>query len=80
MKIGKSSELTFQALEVELSASSMPKIVELGSPVIVVCSVDGLVAAQRHLQRGLVDPSREFFHGDERVSIYSEDWCNVASW
>ena len=31
-----------------------------------------MVAAKRHLQRGLDDPSREFFHGDKRVSIYKK--------
>ncbi len=67
---GKISVVIEAAFQRKVWAPRMPKIVELGSPVIVVCSVDGLVAAQRHLQRGLVDPSREFFHGDERVSIY----------
>ena len=46
------------------------KIVEIGSPFIVVCSTDGEVAAKRHLQRGLDDSSREFYHGDKRVSIF----------
>ena len=31
-----------------------------------------MVAAQRHLQRGLDDPNREFYHGDKRVEIYRE--------
>jgi hypothetical protein len=48
----------------------MPKIIELASPVIVICSVDGSVAARRHLQRGLEDLNREFYHGDERVAHY----------
>ena len=50
----------------------MPKILELATPFIVVCSVDGMVAAKRHLQRGLDDPNREFYHGDMRVAIYRE--------
>jgi len=48
----------------------MSKILELGHPYIIVCSIDEEIAAQRHLQRGLADPSREFYHGDKRVSDY----------
>lgn len=45
-------------------------IAEIGSPFIIVCSIDGAMAARRHLQRGLDDPSRGFYHGDKRVSFY----------
>jgi predicted kinase len=38
----------------------------------VVCSVDGDIAAGRHLERGLKDPSREFDHGDKRVAVFRE--------
>ena len=48
----------------------MPKILELASPLIVLCSADGAVAARRHLQRGLENPNREFYHGDKRVAHY----------
>lgn len=48
----------------------MPPILELASPLIVLCSVDGALAADRHLQRGLENPSREFYHGDKRVAHY----------
>jgi len=48
----------------------MPRISELSSPVIVLCSVDDAVAAERHLQRGLENPDREFYHGDQRVAHY----------
>jgi len=50
----------------------MPKIVELAMPVIVLCCVDDAVAARRHLQRGLENPNREFYHGDRRVAHYRE--------
>jgi len=50
--------------------SRMPTIIELASPCIVLCSVDAELAARRHLQRGLDNPSREFYHGDKRVSHY----------
>ena len=48
----------------------MPKILELAAPLIVSCSADGAVAARRHLQRGLENPNREFYHGDKRVAQY----------
>jgi hypothetical protein len=50
----------------------IPRIVEIANPFIVVCSVDGEVAAQRHLQRGLDNPQRDFYHGDKPVSGYRE--------
>jgi predicted kinase len=50
----------------------MPKILELSSPLIVICSADAEVAARRHLERGLENPSREFYHGDKRVAHYRE--------
>jgi len=48
----------------------MPEILELSHPYIIVCSVDEETAAQRHLQRGLANPRREFYHNDKRVSLY----------
>ena len=48
----------------------MPKILELASSWIVLCSADDAVAARRHLERGLANPSREFYHGDRRVAHY----------
>ena len=50
----------------------IPKIVELAMPVIVLCCVDDAVAARRHLQRGLENPNREFYHGDRRVAHYRQ--------
>src|SRR4030095_8940781 len=50
----------------------MPKILELASPLIVLCAPDSELAARRHLQRGLENPSREFYHGDRRVAHHRE--------
>jgi predicted kinase len=50
----------------------MPKIAELSCACIVLCSADGAVAPRRHLQRGLENPKREFYHGDRRVAHYRE--------
>ena len=48
----------------------MTIIRSLSSPMIVLCTVDDSLAAQRHLERGLANPEREFFHGDQRVFHY----------
>lgn len=37
---------------------------------MVICEVDLEIAAKRHLQRGLDNPKREFFHGDNRVTHF----------
>jgi len=48
----------------------MPKILELADVWIVLCTVEIQEAARRSLQRGLDDPDREFYHGDNRVVHY----------
>ena len=37
--------------------------------VMLICTVDGEVALQRFVQRGLHDPRREYFHGDKGVDM-----------
>lgn len=48
----------------------IPKFLELSDPFMIICSVDAETAAQRHLQRGLANPRREFYHDDKRVALY----------
>ena len=48
----------------------MPKILELASSWIIVCSVDDAVAARRDLERGLENPEWVFYHGDKRFAHY----------
>ncbi len=43
------------------------KIRESSSPFLIICSIDPQLAARRHLERGLANPERERFHGDNRV-------------
>ena len=50
----------------------LPKILELSKVCIIVCTIDSHIAAKRHLQRGLADPGREFYHGDSPVAVYRE--------
>ena len=68
--ISKVSVIIEAAFQDKVWESRMPKILEVSYPYIIVCSLDGEIAAQRHLKRGLADPGREFYHGDKRVSIY----------
>lgn len=46
------------------------EIIDLAHASMVICSVDEQVAARRHLERGLENPEREFYHGDNRVVHY----------
>ena len=50
--------------------SRMPQILKLSQPFLIICAIDAEIAAQRHLQRGLADANREFYHGDKRVALY----------
>ena len=38
-----------------------------------MCSIDAELAAQRHLQRGLDNSNRAFYHGDKHVDIYRQN-------
>jgi predicted kinase len=67
---GKISVVIEAAFQHQVWALRMPEIFELSSPVIVLCSADGEAAARRHLRRGLDNPDREFYHGDNRVAHY----------
>lgn len=48
------------------------KLKKYCKPCIIICEVDAEIAAKRHLERGLKDPKREFFHGDQRVSHFKK--------
>jgi predicted kinase len=67
---GQISVVIEAAFQQQVWEPRMPKILELASPLIVLCSADGALAARRHLQRGLENPNREFYHGDKRVADY----------
>jgi adenylate kinase len=67
---GKISVVIEAAFQHKVWEPRLPKILELASPMIVLCSVDDVIAARRHLQRGLENPNREFYHSDNRVVHY----------
>jgi AAA domain len=68
--VGNISVVIEAAFQHKVWKNRMPRICELASPLIVICSVDESVAARRHLQRGLENSNREFYHGDKRVAHY----------
>lgn len=49
-----------------------PLLTMANSPRLIVCSVDPALARARHIERGLADPHRERFHGDEVVRAARE--------
>jgi len=69
---GKVSTVIEAAFQHKIWAARFSEILSLSNPFIIVCSLDAMLAARRHLHRGLEDPRREFFHGDRRVAIYKE--------
>ena len=67
---GKISVVAEAAFQHNVWEPRMPKILALASPWIVLCSANADVAARRHLERGLENPNREFYHGDRLVAHY----------
>ena len=51
---------------------AVPGWSEHGQLYFVICESNPTLCAQRHLDRGLQDPTREFYHGDKRVRVYRE--------
>ena len=68
-KISVVAEAAFQH---QVWEPRMSKIAELASVWILLCSTDDAVAASRHLQRGLENSDREFYHGDRRVAHFKQ--------
>lgn len=60
------------AFQHELWNQVVPRIQQVAHTFIVICDLDAETSARRHLERGLKDPNREFFHGDKRVAVYRE--------
>lgn len=60
------------AFQHKLWAEIVPRWSSVSRLYFVVCDVDSDLCAQRHLERGLNDPSREFYHGDRRVKVFRE--------
>lgn len=50
----------------------VPHWSKLSQLQFVICVADPMLCEKRHLDRGLKDPSREYYHGDESVKIFRE--------
>jgi predicted kinase len=54
------------------------KFAKYSDVVLIICEVDAQVAADRHLERGMNEPNREFFHRDKRVTHFKETGIVLA--
>jgi tRNA uridine 5-carbamoylmethylation protein Kti12 len=43
----------------------IPDFLKISDLYILVCDLDAKKSARRHLERGLANPKREYFHGDK---------------
>lgn len=60
------------AFQNKIWSERIEELSAISDPCIVLCAINGQLAAERHLQRGLSDQRREHFHGDERVAKFRE--------
>src|SRR5688500_7623554 len=67
---GKISVVIEAAFQHKVWEPRMPKILELASVWMVLCSADDAVTSQRPLDRAVANPDREFYHGDHRAAHY----------
>jgi predicted kinase len=69
---GKVSVVIEAAFQHRVWSLIVPRIRQVAQLCVVICDLDAETSARRHLERGLHDPSREFFHGDRSVTTYRE--------
>ena len=69
---GQVSIIIEAAFQHKLWDKVIPRILQIAEAYIIICDLDPLTSAQRHLERGLADSRREFYHGDKRVAIYRQ--------
>ncbi len=60
------------AFQHKLWQETVPIWSEAGLLCFIIADADPTLCAQRHLDRGLNDPTREFYHGDKRVRVFRE--------
>jgi hypothetical protein len=60
------------AFQHKVWVTKLPQMLELSTVFMVVCDIEGTVAAERDLQRSLADGRREYYHGDKRAAVYRE--------
>ncbi len=69
---GKVSLLIEAAFDHAIWDYVVPDIRKVADLTILLCDLDAETSARRHLDRGLTNPKREFYHGDKRVSVFRE--------
>lgn len=69
---GKVSLIIEAAFDHNIWNYIVPDIMKHANLFIVICNLDAELSARRHLERGLANPKREFYHGDKRVSVFRE--------
>ena len=60
------------AFQHKVWAQVVPRWANISQLYFVICDLDPNLCMQRHLERGLNDLSREFYHGDKNVSVFKE--------
>lgn len=66
------SVLVEAAFQHKLWEPKLTALAELAHILVVVCTVDPQAARLRCIERGLADPAREMFHGDDVVQAARE--------
>ncbi|MEL7119169.1 MAG: hypothetical protein AAFO07_07010 [Bacteroidota bacterium] len=61
------------AFQHKLWKELIDRVEYISDVLIIVCYVDAMTAAERHLNRGLADPKREYFHGDDSVTFFKKE-------
>jgi AAA domain len=68
------------AFQHRLWSDVVPRWSGVGRLSFIICDVDPTLCARRHLDRGLGDPSREYYHGDRRVKVFRETGEILGPW
>lgn len=69
---GKVSVIIEAAFNHQIWDYFIPDFIKVSDLYLLICTLDAEKSGIRHLERGLLNPKREYFHGDKRVTIYRE--------
>ena len=65
--VGKVSIVVEAAFQHKVWEPRLPAILEKANTCFVLCSADDAATSSRPIKRGIENPEREFYHGDNRV-------------
>lgn len=74
----KVSVIAEAAFQHEVWKPEITTFKEYADVFVIICEIDAEVAAKRHLERGMNNPRREFFHGDNSVAHFRETGSVLA--